>query len=126
MHKNRLLIFSFIVLIALFSCSRRSHPSRNNPTTAESNNSNNGTANNATIERKSDSLAVVKRASARRKAKVPLPKVISVNDGAARKSVDGRLYYDVMGHRYWRNYQDGKYYLFNKSMFNDPAFKAPK
>ncbi len=126
MHKNRFLIFSFIVLIALFSCSRRSHPSRNNPVTAENNNSNNSTTDNETIERKSDSLAAVKRAIARRKAKAPLPKVISVNDGAARKSVDGRLYYDVMGHRYWRNYQDGKYYLFNKTMFNDPAFKAPK
>ncbi len=122
MYKSRLLIFSFIILIGLFSCSRRSHPSRNNPASAENNN----TTDNATIERKSDSLATVKRAIARRKAKAPLPKVISVNDGAAHKSVDGRLYYDVMGHRYWRNYQDGKYYLFNKLMFNDPAFKAPK
>jgi len=126
MHKNGLLIFSFIVLFALFSCSRRSHPSRNNPTTTENNNSNNSTIDNATMERKSDSVAAVKKAVAKRNAKPPPPKVISVNDEAAHKSVDGRLYYDVMGHRYWRNYKDGKYYLFNKSMFNDPAFKAPK
>lgn len=81
---------------------------------------------NAAIERRTDSVAAVKRAIAKRKAKAPISKVITVNDGAAHKSVDGRLYYDVMGHRYWKNYQDGKYYLFNKSMFNDPAFKAPK
>jgi hypothetical protein len=51
------------------------------------------------------------------------PQVIIVNDSAAKKSVDGRLYYDVGGHRYWRNYDDGKYYLFNKSMFTNKAFK---
>ena len=52
-----------------------------------------------------------------------MPKVIIVNDSFARKSVDGRLYYDVEGHRYWRNKKDGKYYLFNKSMYNNNAFK---
>lgn len=51
-----------------------------------------------------------------------LPKVIVVNDKAAKKNIDGRLYYDVGGHRYWRNYDDGKYYLFNQSMYGNPAF----
>ncbi len=51
------------------------------------------------------------------------PKTISVNDDAASKSVDGRLYYDLKGHRYWKNYKDGKYYLFDKSMYNNPDFK---
>lgn len=55
--------------------------------------------------------------------KMTTPRVITVSDKAAKKSVDGRLYYDVDGHRYWRNYDDGKYYLFNKSMYTDPAFK---
>ena len=54
------------------------------------------------------------------------PKVISVNDDAASKSVDGRLFYDVLGHRYWKNYNDGKYYLFDKSMYNNPDFKPQK
>ena len=54
--------------------------------------------------------------------KIPLARVIVVNDKAAKKAVDGRMYYDLDGHRYWRNYNDGKYYLFNKSMYNDPAF----
>ena len=60
-----------------------------------------------------------------KKVKTPVPKVISVNDSAAKKSVDGRYFYDLEGHRYWRNNRDGKYYLFNKSMASDPDFKAP-
>ena len=60
------------------------------------------------------------------KPKTAFPKVITVNDNAASKSVDGRLFYDVLGHRYWRNYKDGKYYLFDKSMYNNPDFSPPK
>lgn len=60
------------------------------------------------------------------KPKPEFPKVITVNDEAASKSVDGRLFYDVLGHRYWKNYNDGKYYLFDKSMYNNPDFKPPK
>ena len=51
-----------------------------------------------------------------------IPKVIVVNDSVAKKNIDGRLNYDLNGHRYWRNYNDGKYYLFNKSMYSDSAF----
>lgn len=58
-----------------------------------------------------------------KKAPVVVPKVIIVNDSVAKKNIDGRLYYDLQGHRYWRNYDDGKYYLFNQSMYNDKAFK---
>ena len=53
-----------------------------------------------------------------------IPKVITVDDKVAKKSLDGRYYYDLNGHRYWRNNKDGKYYLFNKSMFEDDAFKS--
>ena len=53
----------------------------------------------------------------------PLPKTLDVSDKVATRDIDGRLYYDVEGHRYWKNYVDGKYYLFSKSMYNDPAFK---
>ena len=52
-----------------------------------------------------------------------VPKVIVVEDSKATKTFDGRYYYDLMGHRYWKNNIDGKYYLYNKSMNNDPAFK---
>ncbi len=51
-----------------------------------------------------------------------VPKVIVVNDNVAKKNIDGRLYYDLDGHRYWRNYDDGKYYLFNQSIYTDKAF----
>ncbi len=54
--------------------------------------------------------------------KVPIAKVISVDDRAAKKTPDGRLYYDIEGKRYWKNYNDGRYYLFNKKMYNNPAF----
>jgi hypothetical protein len=56
----------------------------------------------------------------------PVPKVISVTDSLAKKSVDGRLYYDLMGRRYWRNNKDGKYYLFNKAMYSNPAYAPVK
>jgi hypothetical protein len=75
---------------------------------------------------KTDTVAAVKKAPIKRKVKEPVPKVISVNDAAAKKSVDGRFYYDLQGHRYWRNNKDGKYYLYNKSMNSDPDFKKPQ
>ena len=106
---------SFFGVFLLYSCSKKTHPAHTTSTEKS----------NTTISgEKKDSL-VTKRAVVKRKSKVVIPKVITVNDSAAHKSVDGRLYYDVMGHRYWRNYKDGKYYLFNKSMYNDDAFKKP-
>ncbi len=66
--------------------------------------------------------AVVK-APAVKKVKIATPKIITVDDRAAKHTPDGRLYYDFDGKRYWRNYDDGKYYLYNKSMYNNPSFK---
>jgi hypothetical protein len=97
----RSVIYSLLFILILAGCSKKTHPSSTKMESA--------TTNTKAYEKKSP--------------KAVFPKVISVNDSAAHKSVDGRLYYDVMGHRYWRNYKDGKYYLFNKSMYNDPAFK---
>ena len=86
----------------MISCSKRSHPS------------------------KTETASTPKTEVVKKKFKASdFPKVITVNDSVARKSVDGRLYYDVVGHRYWKNYKDGKYYLFNKSMYNNPDFKSP-
>ena len=59
-----------------------------------------------------------------KKIKTPVPNVIVVNDAAASKTFDGRLYYDLEGHRYWRSNKDGKYYKYSKAMQNDPDFKA--
>ncbi len=55
--------------------------------------------------------------------KTPAPKMISVNDAVAKKAVDGRLYYDLEGKRYWRNKKDGKYYQYYRGMHEDPNFK---
>src|SRR4051812_48061522 len=93
------LIYSLLFLLFICSCSRKHVP--------ETSSSGTDSARVKTI--------VAKRATA--------PKIITVNDKAAKKSVDGRLYYDLDGHRYWKNYNDGKYYLFNRSMYSDPAFR---
>lgn len=116
MTRKLLTIVGFCGIMAMYSCSRRSHPARSKATTETSR----GATENTTKE---TDTATVRKAVVKKKAPASIPKVIVVNDNAARKSVDGRLYYDMLGHRYWRNYNDGKYYLFNKSMFNDPAFK---
>jgi hypothetical protein len=110
---NKRLIFiigSFLVTFLIYSCGRKTHPAKTSSTAT-------------TTTRGTDSSSTTKTVIKKKPA--PLPKVIVVNDSAAHKSVDGRLYYDVMGHRYWRNNRDGKYYLFNKSMYNNPDFKKP-
>lgn len=112
-YKAFFLIFIFFIAVTINSCSKRIHPSNTTSITPI-----NGISS-AAVEKDEPKKVVA------RKPKATFPKVIVVNDSAASKSVDGRLYYDVLGHRYWRNYKDGKYYLYNKSMYNDPAFKKP-
>ena len=103
-------IFIFISIAFLCSCSKKIHPTiTDTPTVTNTN---------------TDTVAVVaKKTITKRKIKEPVPKLISVNDAIAKKTVDGRLYYDLNGHRYWRNNKDGKYYLFNKAMYDQPEFK---
>ena len=91
-----------IFLITISSCSKKTNPST-----------------------KAVSAAEKAPVSKTETVKTPVPKVITVNDKSAKRSVDGRYYYDLEGHRYWRNNKDGKYYLFNKSMYNDDDFKGP-
>ena len=55
--------------------------------------------------------------------KTAVPKSIVVNDAAAKKTVDGRYYYDLEGKRYWRSKKDGKYYLYYKGMFENKDFQ---
>ncbi|MFT3912014.1 MAG: hypothetical protein QM737_21495 [Ferruginibacter sp.] len=102
--KNNILLFSFFIMLnILFSCSRKTTP------------------NNTKNSSKTEKETVVTKKDI--KVKTPAPTVIVVNDSAAKKTVDGRYYYDLNGKRYWRNNRDGKYYLFNKSMYNNPDFK---
>jgi hypothetical protein len=97
-----MILFIMLLLpgIILFSCNKKSQPASSNDSTA---------------------VKPLKKAV----FKTPVPRVIVVNDKAARQSVDGRYYYDLNRHRYWRNNKDGKYYLFNNSMFSDSSFKKP-
>lgn len=117
MFKIKLLIAVFITGLSLHSCHKKNYPAKTPDSNVDTNVS-------STME-KPDSTVTAKPVI-KRKSKVAVAKVITVDDNAAHKSVDGRLYYDVLGKRYWKNYKDGKYYLFNQSMYNNPDFKAPQ
>lgn len=103
MHRTGLFTLSLFILASIAACSKRNHPPGN------------------TASAKPETVKVEKKKA----VKTAVPKVITVNDKVAKRSIDGRYYYDLDGHRYWRNNKDGKYYLFNKSMYDDEAFKAP-
>jgi hypothetical protein len=90
-------------MIILTGCSKKTHP--------------------AAAEPVSTTAPAVAKPLKKPTLKTAVPKVITVNDKVAKRSVDGRYFYDLEGHRYWRNNRDGKYYLFHKSMFDDPDFK---
>lgn len=97
-------VYLFAALILLYSCNKRQAPQRT-----------------ATVTPASTTAPAVKKPVVK-KVHTAVPKVIAVNDNVAKRNIDGRLYYDLNGHRYWRNYYDGKYYLYNKSMYSDSAF----
>lgn len=117
MHKY---LFAFILLISVYSCSRKHHPERTDTITTTVST----IPGSTTTPVKSDSVVVKKRNFTPKKKDI-IPPSIVVNDQAAKKAVDGRLYYDLLGNRYWKNYKDGKYYLFNQKMYDNPAFKPP-
>ncbi len=109
-------LFSFFVLITVYSCGKKHIPEKTSETPV---------TNTVSTTKKSDSIVVKKRNFTPKKKDI-IPPSIVVNDKAAKKSVDGRLYYDLLGNRYWKNYKNGKYYLFNQKMYDNPAFKPPK
>jgi hypothetical protein len=104
MNKAAFILLHFLAVAILAGCSKMTHPATNTVNTPDS-----------------ASVKPVKRPT----LKTVVPNVIIVNDKVAKRSVDGRYYYDLEGHRYWRNNRDGKYYLFHKSMFDNPDFKSP-
>jgi hypothetical protein len=125
MNKSISFLLGCLMIIAFQSCSKKVHPTatpaelpkERNPDTSQV------MAKPDTLAlRKADTVAITKPA-VKKKSKEPAPAVIVVNDKYAKKSVDGRYYYDLQGHRYWRSNKDGKYYLFNKSMLGDEDFK---
>ena len=100
--------------VVLSSCSKKTVPAKStNP--------------NVSIMMPSDSIANKPAVPAKPKVpvavKTPTAKVIVVSDAGAKKTFDGRLYYDLEGKRYWKNYKDGKYYLYSKTMQGNPDYK---
>ena len=116
------LLTIFFVTI-LYSCAKKHTPEKTTVTATSTTIASSETE--PVITKKTDSAVVVKKRNFTPKKKDIIPPSIVVNDKAAKKAVDGRLYYDLLGHRYWKNYKDGKYYLFSQKMYDDPAFKPP-
>jgi hypothetical protein len=100
MRLHKTAFITVAIVLALAGCSKKTHPATDT----------------------GSKPAAIKTPVAK-KVKIPTPKIITVDDRAAKRTPDGRLYYDFDGKRYWRNYDDGKYYLYNKSMYNNPSFK---
>jgi hypothetical protein len=105
MQIKNLVIAFFTGCLLLAACSRKHHPQI--------------TTNETNIEA---AKPVIVKPLPAKVIHSPVPKMLTIY-GGMQKSVDGRLYYDLEGRRYWKNYDDGKYYLFNKRMFTDAAFK---
>lgn len=95
--------FVLIILAGLASCSKKTTPAKETASTTTS--------------------AEANKPVYKAPVKTPTPKAIVVNEAAAKRSADGRRYYDLEGKRYWRNNKDGKYYLYYKGMFEKPEFQ---
>lgn len=121
MQKSTSLFTLVLVIILATACSRKTIPQKQE--TAEENIKNNNTNGTEGIMKNADTDSVVVAAAPRKTVVITTPKFISVNDAVAKKSVDGRLYYDLEGKRYWKNYKNGKYYLYNKNMNGNPDYK---
>ncbi len=133
MLKNVLILIFVAISIFLNSCTKKAVPSKTAIIIPAESNTSGTTVKKikpAPMPPKTDTVAVApvteEKPVPKPEPKPDFPKVITVNDNAASKSVDGRLFYDVLGHRYWKNYNDGKYYLFDKSMYSNPDFKPSK
>ena len=130
MLKKALIVSIAFAGFMLSSCSKKTIPSKTASVTPATSNSVSTAPKEvkpAPLPPKADTVAVAPEPEKPKPEpkKPEFPKVITVNDNAASKSVDGRLFCDVLGHRYWKNYKDGKYYLFDKSMYNNPDFTPP-
>lgn len=107
------------LLVILFGCSKRYVPQQDNIPVFTGSSSNRPAAKSAPAAASKPAV----RTMVKRTAPAAAPKVIWVNDKVAKRNFDGRLYYDLEGRRYWKNYVDGKYYLYHRAMYSDSAFK---
>lgn len=119
---KKIILSSFVTILLATACSRKTIPERSRAEAAgiESKTS----AESAGKDSENDTGTVTATPAAPVKTvKITTPKYITLNDAVAKKSIDGRLYYDLQGKRYWKNYKDGKYYIFNKNMTGNPDYK---
>ncbi len=110
-----------VPIVVAYSCSKKYVPQNSDvPVVTLTSHKSNAAAKTTNTSTNTAPRSMVKRSAP---ATASTPKVIWVNDKVAKKNFDGRLYYDLEGKRYWKNYVDGKYYLYNKAMYNNAAFK---
>lgn len=120
MSKNLIASLFLSSLFLLYACHRKAVPPKPNTFPSTS-----GTPTSAATKA-ADSVAIVEmkaKMGYKTPVKTAVPKSIVVSDAAAKKTVNGRYYYDLEGKRYWRNKSDGKYYLYYKGMFEDKDFQ---
>lgn len=110
-----------VSIVFFYSCSKRYVPQNNNVPVVTLNSHNKAAAKASGIHTSAPALRTMTKRTATTAANAP--KVIWVNDKVAKRNFDGRLYYDLEGRRYWKNYVDGKYYLFTKDMYTNKPFK---
>lgn len=116
MLKILLAITVFVSFGVVQSCSRKTTPSKSEAAKAEeAAKTEEAAKGEAEVEKKAPVIKPI--------VKTAIPKMITVNDRAAKKTVSGRYYYDLEGKRYWRNNKDGKYYLYYKGMFDNKDFQ---
>ncbi|MEO6684301.1 MAG: hypothetical protein ABIN48_15860 [Ginsengibacter sp.] len=118
MHKFYIGI-PMLFLLVLTGCSKKASPSKSNTSVIDYK------KESVILKNESDEKEVIEERKTN-KSKTVYPNIITVHEAAAKKAVDGRMYYDINGRRYWKNFKDGKYYLFDKSMYNNPDFKPKK
>ncbi len=113
-------ISASLVIVSAFlfqACSRKTAPPPAPTATA---------APSSATTKTADSVAIVEmkaKMGIKTPVKTAVPKSIVVSDAAAKKTVNGRYYYDLEGKRYWRSKKDGRYYLYYKGMFENKDFQ---
>ncbi|MDB5200909.1 MAG: hypothetical protein JWQ27_318 [Ferruginibacter sp.] len=124
MKKPVLVIAAGLLVFAFTSCSKKTYPAENTTAAPASTSTTTATGSTTTTKKVTPVSATVYNKEQARKAQqsgVKPPQVIVVNDKAAGKTADGKLYYDLNGYRYWKNNKDGKYYL--DGIYKTPAKK---
>ena len=108
------LILSLTILsvVLLTSCSRKTVPAETTPVAASTGSATtNTTAPEVMPAPNTKAVSAREYSTGKRKVSGSTPNVIVVSDAKAKSTLDGKLYYDLGGHRYWKNNKDGKYYL---------------